>query len=44
MREKFLKMKEGEIIFINGIEYMKIGSLLLNVVNDNDVLMLGIDF
>jgi len=44
MRENFLNMKEGETIFINGIEYMRICSLLVNVVNDNDVLMLGIDF
>ena len=44
MRENFLNMKEGEIIFLNGIEYMRIGSLLVNVINDNDVLMLGIDF
>lgn len=44
MREKFLKMKQGEIIYIDGKEYMKIGSLLQNINNDNDVLMLGIDF
>jgi len=44
MREEFLKMKEGEIIFVNGSEYMKIGSLLVNVADDTDVLMLGIDF
>lgn len=44
MREKFLKMKEGDIIFIEESEYMKIGSLLVNVANDNDILMLGIDF
>ena len=44
MREQILKMKEGEIIFIGGVEYMRIGSLLVNVADDTDVLMLGIDF
>ena len=44
LREEFLKMKEGDTTYHEGTEYMKIGSLLVSIEDDNDVLMLGIDF
>lgn len=42
--EYFTKMEQGEVVELNGNRYMKVGMLLINVKNDDDFLMLAIDF
>ena len=42
--EYFTKMEQGEIVELNNEHYMKVGMLLINVKDDNDFLMLAIDF
>lgn len=44
IREKFLKLKEGDTMIIKGNKYMKVGMFLMNIKNDNDLLLCGIDF
>ena len=44
IRERFLKLKEGDTMMIKGNKYMRIGMLLMNIKDDNDLLLCGIDF
>lgn len=44
IRERFLKLKEGDTMIIKGNKYMRIGMLLMNIKDDNDLLLCGIDF
>jgi hypothetical protein len=44
IRERFLKLKEGDTMMIKGKRYMRIGMFLMNLEDNNDLLLCGIDF
>jgi hypothetical protein len=44
IRERFLKLKEGDTMMIKDEKYMRIGMFLMNLKDDNDLLLCGIDF
>jgi hypothetical protein len=44
IRERFLKLKEGDTMMIKDEKYMRIGMFLMNLKDNNELLLCGIDF